>query len=109
MESQKRSIANQKRNTANQERYIANLQTINDRLIRLSDDYCKDLEVAIQSINTGLEDNLIKLAEECGHDAVGVIVDATAGMSEYDLKIDLGPYPSIYEAFDCARIESEDA
>ena len=52
---------------------------------------------------------MIKLAEECGHDAVGVIVDATAGMSEYDLKIDLGPYPSIYEAFDCARIESEDA
>jgi hypothetical protein len=96
-------MVNPERITANQKRNTANLQTINDRLIRLSDDYCKDLEVAIQSINTGLEDNLIKLAEECGHDAVGVVVDASAGMSEYDLKIDLGPYPSIYEAFDCAR------
>jgi hypothetical protein len=96
-------MVNPERITANQKRNTAKLQTINDRLIRLSDDYCKDLEVAIQSINTGLEDNLIKLAEECGHDAVGVVVDASAGMSEYDLKIDLGPYPSIYEAFDCAR------
>jgi hypothetical protein len=109
MENQELSIANPEQIIANQERNFANLQTINDRLQRLACDYCKDLEVAIQSINTGLEDNLIKLAEECGHDAVGVIVDATAGMSEYDLKIDLGPYPSIYEAFDCARIESEDA
>ena len=94
---------NSKLITANQERYIANLQTINDKLQRLACDYCNDLEVAIQSINTGLEDNLIKLAEECGHDAVGVIVDASVGMSEFDLHIDLGPYPSIYEAFDCAR------
>ena len=96
-------MVNPERITANQKRNTAKLQTINDRLIRLSDDYCKDLEVAIQSVNTGLEDNLIKLVEECGYDAVSVIVDGTDGMSEYDLKIDLGPYPSIYEAFDCAR------
>jgi len=94
---------NSKLITANQERYFANLQTINDRLQRLASDYCKDLEAAIQSIDTGLEDNLIKLVEECGYDAVSVIVDASDGMSEFDLHIDLGPYPSIYEAFDCAR------
>jgi hypothetical protein len=103
MENQELSIANPEQIIANQERNFANLQTINDRLQRLACDYCKDLEVAILSINTGLEDNLIKLTQEFGQSTVSVIVDASVGMSEFDLHIDLGPYPSIYEAFDCAR------
>jgi hypothetical protein len=103
MENQELSIANPEQIIANQERNFANLQTINDRLQRLACDYCKDLEVAIQSINTGLEDNLIKLTQEFGQSTVSVIVDSSVGMSEFDLHIDLGPYPSIYEAFDCAR------
>lgn len=79
-------------------------ESITAKLERIACDYRNEVEVAINRVNTELENKLNELVEDFGYDAVNAVVDA----SECDLSIDDGPYPSIYEAFDCVSVPEAD-
>ena|ERR1039457_2289747 len=70
-------------------------ESITAKLERFACDYRNDLEVAIYNVDTDLAKNLTELVEEFGHKAVEAAVDAS---EDDDLRIDYGPYPSLYEA-----------
>ena len=83
-------------------------ENITAKLERIALDYRHDIEVAINRVNAKLENALTQLVEEFGYKAVDAAVDATADAIEDNLTIDYGPYPSLYEAFDCVRVPEYD-
>ena len=64
---------------------------------RIACDYRNDLEVAIDNLNTELENNLTELAEEFGYKVVDAAVDAI----EDNLSINHEAQTSLHEAIDC--------
>jgi hypothetical protein len=72
-------------------------ESMTAKLERIASHYRHDVEVAMYRVNKELENSLTELAEEFGFMAVYAAVET----SEDDLIIDYGPYPSLYEAFDC--------
>lgn len=76
-------------------------ESLTAKLECIACNYRNEVDVAIHCINTNLENKLNELVEEFGYKAVDAAVDATADANEDNLTIDCGPYPSLYEAFDC--------
>jgi hypothetical protein len=71
--------------------------SITAKLERIACDYRHDIEVAMNRVNTELENSLTQLVEEFGFHPVYAAVEVIEG----DLRIDYGVHTSLYEAFDC--------
>jgi hypothetical protein len=84
------------------------LESIAAKLECIAFNYRDELDVAIHCINTNLENKLIELVKEFGYEAVDAAVETTAEVTEDNLSIECGPYPSIYEAFDCVPAPEPD-
>ena len=72
-------------------------ESITAKLERIACDYRHDIEVAMNRVNTELENSLTQLVEEFGFHPVYAAVEVIEG----DLRIDYGVHTSLYEAFDC--------
>ncbi len=72
-------------------------ESITEKLERIARDYRNDMEVAIDSLNTDLENDLNELVEEFGTKTVQAAVNEI----EDNLSIDWEPQTSLHEAFGC--------